>query len=42
MSKKEESLSDTMRRFLKTDPKEVEKLEKKEKKNAKKPKKKKD
>ena len=29
--KKENSLVDTMRRFLQTDPKEVEKLEKKEK-----------
>jgi hypothetical protein len=42
MNKKgEESLSETMRRFLHTDPKEVEKLEKKEKENAKKNKKKK-
>lgn len=30
MSKKEENISETMRRFLQTDPNEVEKLEKKE------------
>ncbi len=37
--KKEESLDETMRRFLQTDPKEVEELEKKEKKDKSKKKK---
>ena len=43
LSKKQsKNLEETMRRFLQTDPDEVEKLEKKEKAKKKKPKKKKD